>query len=506
MASPLSTEVTPTTPVSERSSDLIQAIRNGLKLGGSLAGTWMIALIIRLWLPRALGPDRFGQLTFAETLTTACFVVLALGLDTYIRKEIPVRPEHASDFFATVCGIRIAVFALLTTALWAGLTLLHQSPQTRALVLAFAFAQLLQSMENSLAALLQAKGSVGGLSVVNVASKLLWGGGVTAVLLTGAPLVLVPGVLACAEAIKGIALFALARKHLHLRLRWEGAAARRVMKDSLPFYLALVAQTVFANVDVTVLSAYASSTEVGWFGGAESIANLALFATPLLTWVLMPLMARAHARSKEELFETARGGLGWLFTVTTPVTLAIALGAPLWLRIAFGRAYLPAADALRVFAPMFVLDYISMLLATTLIMLERPWIVTWISLAGVVVDPLLNALLVPRTLAWIGTGGGGVACAAAHLITEGLTAMTLLGFIGREAIDRALLGRAARTVLVCLAVIVLDRALGGAAPTRLLIDAGAYVALAWLIGAISRSDVEPVLRAVRSRARRASAG
>jgi hypothetical protein len=148
---------------------------------------------------------------------------------------------------------------------------------------------------------------------------------------------------------------------------------------------------------------------------------------------------------------------------------------------------------------MFVLDYVSMLLATTLILMNRPWLVTWVSIGGVILDPLLNAVLVPRTLHWLGTGGGGVACAIAHLTTEGLTALAFVVLIGREALDRPVVSRVLRTLGVCAAVVVLDRLLPLPALGRLCVDGLGYVALAWLTGAITPSDVQPLLRAATSR-------
>ena len=64
------------------------AASNALKLGSSLLATWGIALVARLYIPRFLGPDRFGVLNFAEAFTATAFVFLGLGLDTYVRKEI----------------------------------------------------------------------------------------------------------------------------------------------------------------------------------------------------------------------------------------------------------------------------------------------------------------------------------------------------------------------------------------------------------------------------------
>ncbi len=96
-----------------RKRELALALRNGIKLGGSLIATWGIALIVRLYVPRVLGPDRFGHLSFAEAFTTTAFVTLGLGVDTYIRKEVSVRPEHASDFIGGVVALRIGFAALI---------------------------------------------------------------------------------------------------------------------------------------------------------------------------------------------------------------------------------------------------------------------------------------------------------------------------------------------------------------------------------------------------------
>ena len=52
------------------------AARNLLQLGASLFFTWGIALGMRFLLPRYLGPDRFGTLSFADAFAATFFVAL----------------------------------------------------------------------------------------------------------------------------------------------------------------------------------------------------------------------------------------------------------------------------------------------------------------------------------------------------------------------------------------------------------------------------------------------
>ncbi len=104
----------------------------------------------------------------------------------------------------------------------------------------------------------------------------------------------------------------------------------------------------------------------------------------------MPTFARAAARSREELFERMRSATLLVLNVVIPVSLFISVGADLWVRILFGAAFAPAAMAVRILATTFVLMYVGMIYAITLMMLERAWTLTVIAFGGLVVNVAIN--------------------------------------------------------------------------------------------------------------------
>ena len=101
-----------------------------------------------------------------------------LGSDTYIRKEVATRPQHATEFFGgtLVLGLLLGIVAVAlalpslaaagkpTAVLWA--------------VAWMALAQIVINVNTLYAALLHAVGAVGGLASLNVAAKLLWAVGI----------------------------------------------------------------------------------------------------------------------------------------------------------------------------------------------------------------------------------------------------------------------------------------------------------------------------------------
>src|ERR1019366_8197822 len=120
------------------------------------------------------------------------------------------------------------------------------------------------------------------------------------------------------ESVETVVLWALARRHLGLKFRVEIAATRAMLLASLPYYLTLFATTAYGKLDVSLLEFMGSTEEVGWYGAANAVAGLTLLATPLIGWVLMPMFARAAARSQEEFYEQIRRSMELVLTVASP--------------------------------------------------------------------------------------------------------------------------------------------------------------------------------------------
>ncbi len=478
--------------------DAVIALRSALSLGASLLCTWSLALLVRVILPRWLGPETFGAFTFADGFTATFFIVLGLGVETYIQKEIPVRPAHASDFFGGVIVLRVVMAVLLLGCMMLALTAMHRSALVHGLVLVFGAGQFLLAINTSLGSLLQASRAVGGLALVNVFAKVIWGAGVLLALFLGLGLAALAGAFVLGELLRLVVLLPLAKKHVGLKLRVDLGAVRRLVVASLPYYLTLIACTVYARVDVTMLSLLSTDCEIGWYGAASNFAALALLASPLVGWVLMPMMARAAARSPEDLYRLLRRAIEAALLIALPLSLLTGLGADVWVRVVFGKAYGPAVLTLHVLAPVFLFTYVAMLAATSLVLLGQAWRVATLSMLGLVINPALDLLLVRWSSRAFGPGGAGAGAAVALFATEAFVATAMVATVGRSAFDRRSTRAIGVAVAAAFAVVALDRLLAPLGAARLLVDLCAWFALAVAFGAIRPSSLPTILRAFRS--------
>lgn len=481
-----------------RLNDTAVALKNGLRLASSLLATWTVALVVRLQLPRALGPEAFGRYSFCDAFVGAFFSFLSLGVGMYIIKEIAVRPKHASDFFGGLMVLRAALGTVAFGLIWLILSRSDYPPQVQGLVVVFSLVHFVIGVNAYLGNILQASSQVGTLATMNVVAKLIWGFGLLVALWLEAPLFALAIPSLASELLKLWVLLASSRSAVGLTLRVDVAKTKAVVLASLPFFANSIALELGFRIDVAILEFMAPGKEVGWYSAANSFAGLTLLLSPALGWVVMPLLARAHARSEEEVYRIIRGSLRGVLLLSIPTALAIALAADLCVKLAFGDAFMPAAHAVRVLAPMFVATYVAMLLASALIVLQRSWTLTAVSFISLAVETLVILALVP--LLRDGKSGSVAVAAAIGLATsEVITVALLLRAVGSKAIDRTTLGSLAKCLLLCGLVTLVHRALFALGPWRLLIDLALYTAGAFALGAVKLHEVKGLISLIRAR-------
>ncbi len=479
--------------------ELGEAARNTLKLGLSLMITWTIALLVRFQLPRFLGPQVFGSYNFADSFAASFFAFLDFGVDVYIQKEVSVRPKHASDFFGGIVLLRAVVSVALIGAIAAILDITHRPPDIQLAGALFAVTYFVTCINSTLGAILQAARQVGRLALLNVAGKVIWGVGLGLLIWTRSPMPTLALPMLAAELMRSALLWPSVRSAVDLEVKLDLAAVKHVIVGSLPYYIGATAIGVSGKINVSLLEFLVPDRrEVGWLGAAMNLGSLSMVMYPVLSWIVLPMLARARARSLDEVFVIVRGTLEGLLVVAVPVSLLIGIGADVWVRLAFGRKYDQAALALVTIAPTFVCTYTSMILSMALVVLDRQWTATRISVVALVLCPIFILIIVPIT-ARIGEGGAAAGAAAAVFFNEIIVSGSCLYYVGRRAADRRTLSAAAKSVAIAGAVITLDRFLRPLGWRRLPLDMGAYLFVALAAGAVRVKDALRVVRLVRHR-------
>jgi len=268
----------------------------------------------------------------------------------------------------------------------------------------------------------------------------------------------------------------------------------------VPYFVNGLALGILSNLVMSVLGFVRDDPrEVGWFSSVQNLASLCMLLSPAVFWVVIPLLARAHARSEDEGMAVFRRSLEALVIAIAPITVLVSAGSDFLIRIAFGAAFAPAATGLSILSLVFIMTYANMMFAYCLIIMKKGWSVTIISVSSIFVTSLFMLVFVPVGRRFLGEGGECAGAACAVIASEACVVGAMITRFRRFPLDARNLSVFAKTLAIALLVLILDRRLRFLGPSRLAIDGLVYLGLALAIGAFRIQDIGQVLRLVRHR-------
>lgn len=315
-----------------------------------------------------------------------------------------------------------------------------------------------------------------------------------------APFWVLPLPMLASESLKAGFLYLATREAVGLELRVDFEETKKVLRTSLPFFIAIAAVYLGASVDVVLLRrlVQADSQEVGWYSAAREIARLSAMMMPVLTGVLVPMMSRAMHNDENEFYRLVRRGMEGVCVVSMPLTLLLALSAKFAIGFVLRQEFEPAHYSLEWLAPTFVLAYVNSLLWLALMIMKRSWTITIVSIIGTALLPILILIAAPLTR---GTGDGkmGMGVAMALSARELILAVVYLAIVGKRALDARATGAIVKSLGICGAVVATHVLLASLGDLRLLVDALLYGVLALALRVIRIGDVLNLLRLIKNR-------
>jgi O-antigen/teichoic acid export membrane protein len=469
--------------------DAVAAARAALTVGGAILVGATFAALVRIALPRALGPTVYGGYRLAESAAEVVLLLLTLGLDTTLRRDIAHDPTSAAQRLWDVIGLRAR--AAFGVAAVVGVLVLASGASTAVLALfaGFAAVQALLAVANAHVAALHATGDARWPARLGVAVRGAWTLAALALLAGRWHPLWIVAALVLAEASR--LLF------LHRRsVRRIGAPSARgafvwtrawgAATASLAVFVNYLAHNLYARLGTWTLGVAATADAVAWYASAANVAALALLGMPLVTWILLPSAAGA-SRAGQGRDAMIVAALRAALLGAVPVAGAIVWGATPVVALLFGAEFAPAVGALRALAPTIALAYLSTIAAVALLERRRERAVAAVSLGGLLLAAVLTIVLVHRA-----TTDHAAAAAVAMLGTEILVTAAMLALAWRPTWTRPVLrtlGGVAAAGLVALVVDGVAAQFGAGLLVRGTLLAITYGMSLPLVGAVGRADL-----------------
>jgi len=300
------------------------------------------------------------------------------------------------------------------------------------------------------------------------------------------------------EGVRLVVLYRLAQTVAGVRFRVQARETIAVLRKSSPFWVNQIAIVLYSKIDVAIMGLLVTDRELGFYGAATNISSVAMLMSPFMGWVLTPELSRV-VHDKAQFQSMLRRSLEWTLAIAIPIAMMLGLGASVIVHTVFGPKFEPAINAMRMLMPIFVVVYVAILGATAMILLDRSWTVTTVTILSLVANAGLNLLVVRPSWHWLGEGGAGVGAAAVSVGTEAIVALTYVWFLRKDILDARNVSSAVKSLAACGAVIAFHLVFRRLGAWRLPLDAGLYAVLVVATRAVRVSELVGLVRSTLRR-------
>lgn len=375
----------------------LRAAKNAILLVALRVTMPLLSVALVMAISRLLGVQGLGRFTLAYSFLSLLTAIGPLGLNAVVTREGARDRSLLDRTLANAMTLCMGHGILLTVVMSAlGLFLNYDTATSSAIVvLSFAIIPCTLGMllDGAAIAIERVDQIAKGITVEYVIKL---GGGIALLLLGfGLEVVLVMAVIGKIAAC-ALQIHLLRRARVHVRLGLDRAVARRLL-FLLPTFLGIsVFGTLYWRIDILMLSRLRPVEDVGYYGAAYRILELAMIFPQSITMALYPQIAATVHQDLARLQKIGKAALRYLTIINLPIAVCAVLLAEPGLRLLYGPGFSPAEATLAVL--MFVLVPYGLVRyhAYVLVGANHQHVDLALNVLMLTVNVGLNLILIPR--------------------------------------------------------------------------------------------------------------
>lgn len=356
-----------------------------------------VGFLVTVWVTRYLGPEQFGQLSYAMAFVSLFAAIANLGLYGIVVRDIVRYPEAREEIIGTALFMKcIGGLLCLLLAIVAILLVRRGDSQVHWLVGIIAAGMIFQAFDvfdfwfqSQLQSKYTSFANIPGFVTMTIVRIIL--------ILSGAPLVAFAWAVLFDFLLAGAGL--LSAYHLVTRrlgcLRVNGKWARRLLSDSWPVIFAGLMLMVYSRIDQVMIGQMLDEKSVGLYAAAAKLAELWYFFPTLILNSMLGMIVAAKEEGEKIYYRRLQQVFDLMAIVSYLFILPLAFFSGKIMAFMYGDAYAPAAPVLTV----YVVSGVFVILGHT----REYWVtvenITRFSMystaVGAVINVTLNLILIP---------------------------------------------------------------------------------------------------------------
>jgi O-antigen/teichoic acid export membrane protein len=476
----------------------MNAIKRNLGwLLASQGATWGVSIILLVIVPRRLGDQAFGQLSFAVVYVSFFELLAQFGTGTFLVKTIARETSTLARYVVNSLVMKLALSFLLATIALVLAKVLGYHGELLLLIGAYCLSMILNTLNNVLTSSFMGLQRMGRPALLEIVRGFVGAALGLAVLLNGGSIVAYSLAFSLAATIPLVVNFLTLWPELRPCRTIDVHLWKRILVGGVPFFLWSAILAFYATIDIPLLRALSGDQTVGWYAVAYRWVSMPAFFAASVGAAFLPALSAHGVEISATFVRMANRALHLVAFVATPAAIGIALIASEFISVLYGGQFHESVPLMRLLALHVPIVGIDIILGSVLIASDkqRQWVL--VGLAAAIFNPLANLVAIP--LADRAFGNAAIGAATITVATELLMLVGAIFLRPTGVLDRRTVGLLGRIVVASLTMVPVVLLLQWA-PLAIQVAAGAatYAAMSLALGTFTLVEVRRELAARRS--------
>ncbi len=358
----------------------------------------IIAFFVTAYVIRYLGPENYGQLSYAVSFIGIFSFIAYLGLDSILYRNLIERPDKHDVYLGTALRIRLwAAIGASVVAILTAFLMVEERGISFILICILSVTYIAQSW-NVIATEFQSHVKHKIPSIISIFVATFLSIGKLAIIYFDKGIIYFAVLLAIEPMLYSIA-YVYIREKMYSSInewRFEWGVAKSMLRDAWPLILTTSFVLIYSRIDQVILKHLIDTRAVGIYDSAIKIAEAWYTIPAIIVSTLFPSLI--NARKTE--FSRYKNRLLWislfLMGLSAFVAIIIMIAAPWIMRILYGSEYISGVSVLRIYSWSGVWIALSYVAHHYLVAENKIKILFLTSFAAMVCNVVLNIYLIPK--------------------------------------------------------------------------------------------------------------
>ncbi|MFA5131382.1 MAG: flippase [Patescibacteria group bacterium] len=382
----------------------------------------IISFLTTAFIARRLGPENYGQLSYAVSFVGIFSFIATLGLDQVLFRDLIKYPEKKNIFLGSAFIIKL-IAGSFTIALCLGVALLFSQKDVSSILIFIISSTFLFNAFQVINYEFQARVNSKYPSLVSLLVVLILSLLKILVIVSGRGVIYLALILLLESvlyAVFFIVIYKTKIKSSILDWKYDKIIARNLIRDSWPMIFASAFALIYSRIDQVMIKQMIDASSVGLYDAAVRVAEAWYFVPGIIVTSLFPAIINAKMGSKEQYLKRLRKLMMLLLLLAVFVAIPITFLAPLIIKILYGEAFIGSIIILKIYIWAGVGVSVGSLINSYLVAENFRKILFASSFIAMISNVILNIVFIPRY--------GIIGSAWATLISYSLGPISILLF------------------------------------------------------------------------------